>query len=254
MDKILKIKDFFVSIDDKIDDKKVVKDFNLSINKGCVHAIMGPNGSGKSSLAYSLMGHPSYKIMGGEIIFLGENITNLAPDKRANLGMFLAFQYPCEISGATVFSVLKELYTIKTKKLITVAKFTDILFENMDILGIDYSFAKRALNEGFSGGEKKKFEILQMLILKPKFLILDEIDSGLDIDALKIVSAGILKAQENNPDMGILIITHYSRILKYIMPDFVHIMCNGKIKKTGGPELIEEIEKDGYARFISQEG
>jgi len=245
MDKMLYVKDFSVSVDDK----KVIKNLTLSINKGHVHAILGPNGSGKSSLVYSLMGHPNYKVTGGEVIFMGENITKLAPDKRANLGIFLAFQYPCEIAGATVFSVLKEMYTIKTKKLITIAKFTDILFENMDVLGIDYSFAKRALNEGFSGGEKKKFEILQMLILKPKLVILDEIDSGLDIDALKIVSEGILRAKQENPDIAILIITHYSRILKYIIPDQVHIMCDGEIKKTGGVLLIQEIEENGYASF-----
>ncbi|MFC1842493.1 Fe-S cluster assembly ATPase SufC [Candidatus Dependentiae bacterium] len=256
---LLKLHDFSVlidnstdnSTDNSIDKKNVIKRVNLSINAGDVHAIMGPNGSGKSSLAYAIMGHPSYNVTGGNLAFLGKildgvGVNKVPVDERARMGMFLAFQYPYAISGATVFTVLKELYVQRIKKLVSVTKFSEILFGYMDMLSIDQGFASRNLNEGFSGGEKKKFEILQMLILKPKLVILDEIDSGLDIDALQVVSDGINHAKKKNPDMGILLITHYQRILRYIKPDFVHVMHNGEIKKSGDFTLVKQLELQGY--------
>jgi len=247
MENILIVKDLFV----QVEGKEILKNFNFSINKGGIHAIMGPNGSGKSSFVYTVMGHPNYVASQGNITFLGKNIAALSPDKRAKLGLFLAFQYPHEIGGATVFSFLKEAYTIKVGKLVTMAKFSDSLFKNMDALEIDKSFAYRSLNEGFSGGEKKKLEILQMLMLRPKLAILDEIDSGLDVDSLKVVSEGILHAKKENPDMAVLIITHYQRILKYIKPDFVHVMHDGEIKKSGSFLLVKTIDLHGYSEFIN---
>lgn len=253
MEKLLDIKDLCVFINNKIESKEIIKNLNLCVNLGQIHAIMGPNGSGKSSLAYTIMGHPNYIIKSGDIFFLGKNINNLFPDKIAKMGIFLAFQDPCEIPGATVFSILKELYVAKSKKLVTVSTFSDILFKKMDILGLAHDFAARDLNLGFSGGEKKKFEILQMLVLQPKLVILDEIDSGLDVDALKVVATGILEAKKEDPDMGILIITHYQRILKYINPDFVHIMQDGKIIKSGDFSLVNEIELHGYSQYLDGE-
>lgn len=250
MEKLLKINDLCVLIDGK----EIIKNLSLCIDAGQIHAIMGPNGSGKSSLAYVIMGHTSYFIKSGEIKFCDKNINNLSADKRAKLGIFLAFQDPCEIPGATVFSVLKELYVAKSKKLVTLVSFSAILFKKMDLLGINHDFAYRDLNAGFSGGEKKKFEILQMLVLQPKFVILDEIDSGLDIDALKIVATGILEAKKENPDISILLITHYQRILKYIIPDFVHIMQNGEIKKSGDLSLVQDIELYGYSKHDYLDG
>lgn len=234
----------------QVEDKKIIKNFNFSLAEGEIHAIMGPNGSGKSSLAYSLTGHPKYVITQGNITFLKKDIAALSPDKRAKLGLFLAFQYPYEISGATVFSVLKEAYTIKKGKLVTVTKFSEMLFKYMDILHIDKSFAYRDLNEGFSGGEKKKLEILQLLMLQPKLAILDEIDSGLDIDALKVVSCGVVHAKKENPQMAIILITHYQRILTHIRPDFVHVMHEGQIKKSGNALLVKTIDLHGYNEFI----
>jgi len=211
---------------------------------------MGPNGSGKSSLAYALMGHPRYHVSSKKAIFLHQKLQALSPQKRAKLGLFLSFQHPCEIPGATVFSVLKEAYSAKTEKLVSVGTFTDILFENMDLLKIDHSFAYRGLNEGFSGGEKKRFEILQMLLLKPKLAILDEIDSGLDVDAIKIVAQGIAKLRAENPEMSLLIITHHRKILKHLAPNFVHVMHAGKIIRSGDSCLIKQIEQSGYNEFI----
>jgi len=247
MENVLNINNLFV----QIKGKKIIKNFNLSIAKGKVHTLMGPNGSGKSSLAYAIMGHPSYAISQGTVAFLGKDVTSFSPDKRARCGLFLAFQYPHEIVGATVFSVLKEAYSIKIGKLVTMAKFSSSLFAYMDVLKIDHAFAYRNLNEGFSGGEKKKFEILQLLILQPKLAILDEIDSGLDVDALKVVSEGILHVKKENPDMAILIITHYQRILQYVAPDFVHVMHDGQIKKSGDVSLIKTIDQYGYNELVN---
>lgn len=230
----------------KIGGKEIIKDLNLNIELGKVYAIMGPNGCGKSSLACTIMGDPRYEVKSGEIKFMGKSLKNTDACARAKIGIFLAFQDPCEIEGATVFTVLKNLYMAKSKKLVTISRFSEVLFEKMDLLKIDREFAYRDLNCGFSGGQKKKLEILQMLLLEPKLVILDEIDSGLDIDALKDVSQAILKLKKDLPDIGILIITHYQRILKYIKPDFVHIMRDGKIIKSGDYALVNEIESCGY--------
>jgi len=245
MNKVLQLQ----SVDIISNEKVVVKNLNLSINSGEIHAIMGPNGSGKSSLAFAIMGHPGYEVRSGSVTFFGDNITALPPEKRAKRGLFLAFQYPYEIPGASVFSVLKSCYTAITGKLVSFSSFSALLHEKMDLLKIDKTFASRSLNDGFSGGEKKKFEILQMLLLKPKLAILDEIDSGLDIDSLQIVSDAIVNLKKENPDMCLLIITHYSNILKRVHPDFVHIMSGGKIRESGDFLVAKIVEQQGYSRF-----
>jgi len=233
-----------------IEEKKIISQLNLEIQSSEVHAIMGQNGSGKSSLAYAVMGHPRYAIFSGDIHFLGQNITNMAPDKRARQGVFLAFQHPFEIPGATVFSVLKEAYVAVTGKLVTISSFSNMLYEKMDLLQIDRSFAGRNLNEGFSGGEKKRVEILQMLILKPKLALLDEIDSGLDVDSIKVVANGIRTLKAENPGMSLLIITHHQHILRHIQPDVVHVMHDGKIVKKGDSMLAQKIEQYGYSGLL----
>ncbi|MBU5537573.1 MAG: Fe-S cluster assembly ATPase SufC [Candidatus Aenigmatarchaeota archaeon] len=235
----LEIKDLHVSIEGK----KILNGISLKIKEGELHALMGPNGSGKSTLAYVLMGHPKYKIDSGEIIFHGENIINLTPDKRAKLGLFLGFQYPTEVPGVTFKNFLWTAYKTLNNGA-SYVDFNEILDEKLELLEIDKSFVLRYLNEGFSGGEKKRSEILQLAVLNPKIAVLDETDSGLDVDSLKIVANGIKKLNENG--MGILLITHYQRILNYILPDFVHVMTDGKIVKSGGHDLAKEIEEKGY--------
>lgn len=239
----LEIKDLHVSVEGNT----ILKGVSLTINQGEIHTLMGPNGSGKSTLALSLMGHPNYEITKGKILIDGKDVTSLSPDKRANKGLFLSFQYPSSIPGVSVSNFLRTAYNSLhgNKERMNVMNFQKLLSEKMDLLKIDKSFAKRYLNEGFSGGEKKRAEILQMAVLKPKLAILDETDSGTDVDALKIISNGIntiSKAQKT----GILLITHYNRILQYIHPDHVHIIKNGKIVKSGGKMLAEQIEKEGY--------
>jgi len=248
MNILLHITDLFVSVAKK----QIINSFNLFLNAGETHAIMGPNGSGKSSLAYALMGHPKYATFSGDILFLGESIKKMSADQRARKGLFLAFQYPVEIPGATVFSVLKGSYGAITEKLVPVISFSNMLFSYMDMLQIDRSFAYRNLNEGFSGGEKKKFEMLQLLLLKPKVAILDEIDSGLDVDALEVVSKALLQAKKENPHMGIIIITHYARLFRYIKPDMVHIMDNGCLVKSGNYTLVQTIEETGYNGLVNE--
>lgn len=237
---MLNIEDLYVDVENK----EILKGINLKIEKGRVYALMGPNGTGKSTLAYTLMGHPRYKVTKGKILFKGREISHLSATERARLGIFLACQYPVEIPGVTVASFLKTILNIKVGENIPLTKFYKILKEKMSLLEIEESFAKRYLNDGFSGGEKKKSEILQMAMLEPELVILDEIDSGLDIDALKTVSSGIEKIF--NPDMSIIIITHYQRILNYIKPDFVHIMIDGRIVTSGGSELANILEERGY--------
>lgn len=232
-----------------IENKKIIKDLNLQVKQAEIHAIMGPNGSGKSSLAFAIMGHPKVTISAGSVMFMGKHINHLSPDKRAQLGLFLAFQHPVEIPGATVFSVLKEAYSAITGKLISVTRFSDILYKKMDLLHIDHAFVYRNFNEGFSGGEKKKFEILQMLLLRPKCAILDEIDSGLDIDSIEIVANGILQLRKENPTMSLLFITHHHHILRYMVPDFVHIMRQGSIIASGDNVLAKRIIHQGYKAF-----
>lgn len=225
---------------------QVIKEISLDMLPGSVHALMGKNGSGKSSLAYTLMGHPNY-IASGTVLLNGQNILNLSPDKRAKLGIFLAFQHPLELPGVTVFNFLKESYQAVTGALLSVSEFQKFLVAVMEQLNIDPSFANRSLNDGFSGGEKKRLELLQLLILKPKLAILDEIDSGLDISALKMVGTVLNKLKIDNPSMSLLIITHYQRILDYIHPDFVHIMEAGTIVQSGNAHLAKNIENKGYS-------
>ncbi|MCP1224094.1 Fe-S cluster assembly ATPase SufC [Sebaldella sp. S0638] len=236
----------------KVEDKEILKGLNLNINKGEVHVIMGPNGAGKSTLASVLVGHPKYEISGGDIIFDGEEINDLGVDERAQKGMFLSFQYPEEIPGLTVEDFLRAAKEAVSGEKQYFMQFHQELVEKMEKLHIDPTYADRHLNVGFSGGEKKKNEILQMAVLEPKLAILDETDSGLDRDATKIVFEGVQKLK--NDDNALLIITHYNKVLDYLKPDFVHILMDGKIVKSGGIELVEYIEKKGYQKMREELG
>lgn len=242
----LVIKNLHVSIEGK----EILKGLDLTVKQGEVHAIMGPNGTGKSTLAYTLMGHPSYTVTGGEITFKGQSLLDLEADERSRLGMFLAFQYPVSIPGVTVANFLRTAVNARRRavnpedKGIAIPEFRKLLKEKMELLKMDSTFAGRYLNEGFSGGEKKRAEILQMATLKPEIAILDETDSGLDIDALRIVSEGVNAL--SGPELGVLVITHYQRLLNYIKPQFVHIMYGGRIVESGGPELALHLEEHGY--------
>ena len=233
-----------------IEDKEILKGVDLTVKQGEIHAIMGPNGTGKSTLAYTLMGHPSYEVTAGEAWFKDQNILELEPDVRSRLGLFLAFQYPVAIPGVTVANFLRSALNARRRaenpddKGIPVPEFRKMLKEQMSLLKMDHEFAGRYLNEGFSGGEKKRAEILQMAALKPEIAILDETDSGLDIDALRVVADGVNALMGS--DMGVLVITHYQRLLNYIKPDFVHIMLDGKIVESGGPDLALHLEEQGY--------
>jgi Fe-S cluster assembly ATP-binding protein len=230
-----------------VDEKEILKGVNLEVNKGEVHALMGPNGSGKSTLANTLMGHPRYKVTGGRILYKGDDITDLPVDERAKRGMFLAFQYPLEIPGVKVRQFLRMALKSVSGKDVKVSEFRKLLNEKMKQLEVNPAFAERYLNEGFSGGEKKRNEVLQMAILQPELAIMDETDSGLDIDALKIVSDGINALR--GPDLGILLITHYQRMLNYVTPDFVHVLVDGRVVRSGGKELALELEERGYDQF-----
>lgn len=242
MSSTLEIKDLHVSIEDK----EILKGVNLTINTGEVHAIMGPNGTGKSTLSSAIMGHPSYEVTQGEVLLDGVNILELEVDERAKAGLFLAMQYPSEITGVTNADFMRSAINAKREEgqEINLMQFIKKLDKQMDFLDIDKDMAQRYLNEGFSGGEKKRNEILQLMMLEPKFAILDEIDSGLDIDALKVVSKGINEMR--GEDFGALMITHYQRLLNYITPDKVHVMYAGKVVKSGGPELAKRLEEEGY--------
>ena len=228
----------------KVEDREILKGLNLTIRKGEVHALMGPNGSGKSTLANALMGNPKYTVTQGKILMKGENILEMEPDERARKGLFLAFQYPCEVPGVRLSNFLRLACGARAGKEIDPMEFYEKLEKKMKHLDVNEQFVKRYLNEGFSGGEKKRNEILQMLMLEPEFAVMDETDSGLDIDALKVVSRGVNELR--GPDIGILIITHYERILRYIMPDFVHILVDGKIVKSGGADVAAHLEEHGY--------
>ena len=232
-------------------DKEIVKGITMNIEKGSIAVIMGPNGSGKSTLAQGLMGHPSYTVS-GEISLCGENIAELPPDEKSKKGLFLSFQYPMEINGVTISNFLRSAINARRDKKdpIKLLDFNKSLKEKMELLHIPKEFTSRYVNEGFSGGEKKKMEILQMAMLDPKIGILDETDSGLDIDALKKVCESINSLKEKNPDLTLLIITHYQRILNYLKPDKVYIMIDGKIVKEGGHELVHEIEEKGYENVV----
>lgn len=227
-----------------IDGKEILKGVNLTILPGELHAIMGPNGSGKSTLANVLMGHPKYEVTSGQILLNDEDITESSADERARKGLFLSFQYPVEIPGVTVENFLRTAVNAVTGSDHGVAEFHQILKKEIALFGMDDAFSRRYLNEGFSGGEKKRMEILQMLLLNPKFAVLDETDSGLDVDALKVVSAGINKLRD--ADHGFLLITHYNRILQHVNPSHVHVFIDGKIVKSGGHELAHEVEAQGY--------
>lgn len=240
MKSILKIEDLHVSVGEK----EILKGINLDVEEGEIHAIMGPNGTGKSTLAYAIMGRPGYKITKGRILFKGEDITDLPPFKKAKRGIFLAFQYPEEIDGVSMENFLRTSYNSMNGSDVSILQFRKMLLEKMKILEMDMPFLTRYVNVDFSGGEKKKSEMLQMAILKPSLSILDEPDSGLDIDALKIVAKGIKEIKEE--PMSIIIITHYQRILHYIEPDFVHVMIDGKILLSGKKELAKELEEKGY--------
>jgi len=227
-----------------VEDLEILKGIDLTVNGGEIHAIMGPNGSGKSTLANILMGNPSYQHTGGEINFRGELLNDLEADERARLGMFLAFQYPSEIPGVSMDKFLRDSYNAVKEDSISVGKFNKLLRKKMDRLGMDESFATRYLNEGFSGGEKKRSEMLQLAVLEPKLAILDETDSGLDIDALKVVANSV--NQLKSPEMGVIVITHYQRILKYLQPDYVYVMLKGRIVESGDYSLAEKLEDKGY--------
>jgi Fe-S cluster assembly ATP-binding protein len=234
----------------RIEEREILHGVNLKVEKGETHALMGPNGSGKSTLANTIMGNPNYEVTEGRIVFNGEDITEADPDERARAGLFLAFQYPATIPGVSVANFLRLAVNARRDEPIKVKDFGKILRENVDLLRIDREFVSRYLNEGFSGGEKKRAEILQLAMLKPEIAVLDETDSGLDIDALRIVSDGVNAL--SGPDMGSLIITHYTRILNYVHPQFVHIMLDGQVVREGGPELADELEEKGYD-FIREE-
>jgi Fe-S cluster assembly ATP-binding protein len=242
----LEIKDLHVSIEGK----EIIKGFNLEISKGEVHAIMGPNGTGKSTLSNAIMGHPAYEITGGEILLNGKSILEKTADERSRMGLFLAFQYPVAIPGVSLANFLRSAVNARRRaenpedKGMPILEFRKLLKEKMAFLKMDPSFAGRYLNDGFSGGEKKRAEILQMAMLKPQMAILDETDSGLDIDALRVVSEGVNVLR--GPELGVLVITHYNRILNYIQPDYVHVMMEGRIVESGGPELALSLEQQGY--------
>ncbi|HMB08542.1 MAG TPA: Fe-S cluster assembly ATPase SufC [Isosphaeraceae bacterium] len=248
MSKVLTIDNLHVAINGK----EILKGLNLTLEQGEVHALMGPNGSGKSTLSYALMGHPNYEVTEGAVTLDGRDLLELEPDERAKAGLFLAFQYPTAIPGVTVANFLRHAVTNIRKPdrkegedLIAMREFRKELRAEMDELGMDQEFARRYLNEGFSGGEKKRAEILQLAMLRPAFAILDETDSGLDIDAVRVVSEGVNKVAAR-VGTGVLVITHYQRILNYIKPGFIHILFGGRIVENGGPELVEVLEKEGY--------
>ena len=242
----LEIRNLHVSIDDK----EILKGLSLNVEQGQIHAIMGPNGTGKSTLAYTLMGHPNYTVTEGEVIFKGQNVLELEPDERSRLGIFLAFQYPVAIPGVTVANFLRSAVNARRRaanpedKGVPIPEFRKMLKDKMDMLKMDHNFAGRYLNDGFSGGEKKRAEILQMATLKPEIAILDETDSGLDIDALRIVAEGVNAL--SGSDLGVLVITHYQRLLNYIKPHVVHVMLDGRIVESGGPDLALHLEEHGY--------
>lgn len=246
----LEIKNLQVSVETEDGPKEILKGVDLTVNSGETHAIMGPNGSGKSTLAYSIAGHPKYSIIGGSVTLDGADVLEMSVDERARAGLFLAMQYPVEVPGVSVTNFLRTAATAIRGEAPKVRTWVTEVKEAMQKLAIDSEFAERSINEGFSGGEKKRHEILQLELLKPKIAILDETDSGLDVDALRIVSEGVNRAKiENN--LGVLLITHYTRILKYIKPDFVHVFAAGRIVEEGGPELAEQLEENGYAKYVT---
>jgi Fe-S cluster assembly ATP-binding protein len=247
---ILEIKNLQVSVITEAGNKEILRGVDLTVRSGETHAIMGPNGSGKSTLAYSIAGHPKYLITGGSVTLDGVDVLEMSVDERAKAGLFLAMQYPVEVPGVSVSNFLRTAVTAIRGEAPKVRTWVGEVKAAMTSLNIDTAFSERNVNEGFSGGEKKRHEILQMELLKPKIAILDETDSGLDVDALRIVSEGVNRVKDGS-DLGVMLITHYTRILRYIKPDFVHVFANGKIVEEGGPELADKLEEKGYAEYIT---
>lgn len=246
---VLEIRDLFVTVETDGGTTPILNGVNLTIRSGETHAIMGPNGSGKSTLASTIAGHPKYDVTGGSITLDGEDVLAMSVDERARAGLFLAMQYPVEIPGVTVTNFLRTAKTAIDGEAPAIRTWAKEVSGGMKNLRMDPKFAQRNVNEGFSGGEKKRHEILQMQLLKPSIAILDETDSGLDVDALRVVSEGVNRVKENS-EVGIMLITHYTRILQYVKPDFVHVFVNGRIAEQGGPELAERLEAEGYDRFL----
>lgn len=247
---VLEIKNLQVSVITEAGNKEILRGVDLTVRSGETHAIMGPNGSGKSTLAYSIAGHPKYLITGGSVTLDGADVLEMSVDERAKAGLFLAMQYPVEVPGVSVSNFLRTAVTAIRGEAPKVRTWVGEVKAAMTSLNIDTAFSERNVNEGFSGGEKKRHEILQMELLKPKIAILDETDSGLDVDALRIVSEGVNRVKDGS-DLGVMLITHYTRILRYIKPDFVHVFANGKIVEEGGPELADKLEEKGYAGYIT---
>ena len=247
---ILEVKDLHVSVETEQGTKHILNGVDLTIAQGEIHAIMGPNGSGKSTLAYSIAGHPKYHVEGGSVLLDGVEVLTMSVDERARAGLFLAMQYPVEIPGVRMADFLRTAKTALDGEAPALRPWIKEVSEAMKGLRMDKAFSERNVNEGFSGGEKKRHEILQLELLKPKFAILDETDSGLDVDALKIVSEGVNRAKESN-NLGVLLITHYTRILRYVTPDFVHVFVDGRVAEEGGPELADRLENEGYDRFLT---
>ncbi len=245
----LEIKNLHVQVETNDGPKPILRGVNLTIGSNEVHAIMGPNGSGKSTLAYSIAGHPAYEVTEGEVLLDGENLLEMSVDERARAGLFLAMQYPVEVPGVSVANFLRTAKTAMDGQAPKVRQWIGEVNAAMERLRMDPAFAQRDVNAGFSGGEKKRFEILQMELLRPRFAVLDETDSGLDVDALRIVSEGVNRLHDES-DAGFLLITHYTRILRYIKPDYVHVFVNGRVAEQGGPELADRLEEEGYDRFL----
>ncbi|NDB18483.1 MAG: Fe-S cluster assembly ATPase SufC [Actinobacteria bacterium] len=248
---VLEIRNLHVAVSSDQGEREILRGVNLTINSGQIHAIMGPNGSGKSTLAYSIAGHPKYTVTEGEVLLDGVNVLEMSVDERARAGLFLAMQYPVEVPGVSVSNFLRTAATATRAEAPRVRDWVAELNGAMAELSMDSGFAQRNVNEGFSGGEKKRHEILQMKLLKPKFAVLDETDSGLDVDALKVVSEGV-NAIASSTDVGVLLITHYTRILRYVKPDFVHVFVDGRVVAEGGAELAETLEQSGYESFIAE--
>ncbi|MFD0690470.1 Fe-S cluster assembly ATPase SufC [Actinomadura fibrosa] len=246
----LEIRDLHVSVADGADGtKEILRGVDLTVKAGETHAIMGPNGSGKSTLAYAVAGHPKYEVTSGSVTLDGEDVLGMSVDERARAGLFLAMQYPVEVPGVSVSNFLRSAVTAVRGEAPKLREFSKEMKKAMDDLSIDPAFAQRSLNEGFSGGEKKRHEILQLEMLQPKIAVLDETDSGLDVDALKVVSEGVNRFSAGG-DTGVLLITHYTRILRYVKPDFVHVFAAGRVVAQGGPELAEELENEGYEKYV----
>jgi Fe-S cluster assembly ATP-binding protein len=247
----LEIKDLHAGVTTDEGTKEILKGVNLTIRSGETHAIMGPNGSGKSTLSYAIAGHPKYEVTSGEVLLDGESVLDMTVDERARAGLFLAMQYPVEVPGVSMSNFLRTAVTAVRGEAPKVRRWVKEVKDEMNKLEISSEFAERSVNEGFSGGEKKRHEILQLALLKPKIAILDETDSGLDVDALRVVSEGVNEYKANN-EVGVMLITHYTRILRHITPDFVHVFADGRVAESGGKELADELEESGYVKYVGK--